>query len=48
MKKTHVKTYLHQQYIDMFHLGPLCESKMIVKNEDNKLKKIGRNRLVFK
>lgn len=48
MRKTPLKAHPLQQSIDSFHKSPLYECKQQVKAEEGRLKKIGRNRLIFK
>lgn len=48
MRRTPLKTHPLQQSIDFFHKSPLYECKQQIRAEEGRLKKIGRNRLVFK
>lgn len=48
MKKNQARISTLQERIDAFQMTPIGECKVMQKNQQNKLKKIGRNKLVFK
>lgn len=48
MRKTPQKVRALQECIDAFHRSPAYECRVQLKGEENRLKKIGRNRLIFK
>jgi hypothetical protein len=48
MRKTPLRPHPLQQSIDSFHKSPLYECRQQLRVENGRLKKIGRNRLVFK
>jgi hypothetical protein len=48
MRRTPLKTHPLQESIESFHRSPVYECRQQLRGEEGKLRKIGRNRLVFK